>query len=779
MKVLDFGLAKAASHRRSRARSDASRARVSILGTAAYMSPEQARGQSVDKRGDIWAFGCVLYEMLTGRARVSRRHRLGHDREDSRARARLVGAARGDARTPFDGCCSAASRRIRSSACRDIGDVRIEIDAIDDVDPAPTCGGRVPRTRDDRAAGCRGSRSPRSSAGVGVWEARRPPASRENPLANAQFSRFTDWEGTEAGAEISPDGKFVAFLADRAGEFDLWVSQVGTGAFINLTRDIPPLSARRIDPAEPSASPATARRSGSTDGRREAREVLMPLTGGTPRPFLGEGANAPSWSPDGTRLVVFHKRDRDDPLFVADRTSGRAIVATADLSPGRCTTTIRSGRRTASGSTSPTDRNPDETEMNVWRVRPSGGTPEQLTQQHAAVNFLAPLDRARCSTSRARRTGRDRGCGRSTSRRKVHARVTSGLEHYTSVSASRDGRRVVATVANPRASLWRVPLLDRPAEDATSQPYPLPTDGARSRRASAGRRCSTCPPRAPATASGGSRTDKASEVWRSVGRRVVRAARGVAGRTTRGRRRQARGQTAPVDHVGGRHERTDPGPVRSKSRRGRPGHRRLVAGRHVDRGRRPRRDRDRRCSKSRWMAARRPARQGKWVNPVWSPDGDLIVYGGPVAGGQVAAAAACDRTARRSTCRTCGPAWRAIASCPTEQAWCTCRAFSRWISGCSISRRARPVRSPASAIRRAADVRHHTRRQVHRVRPLAPELGHRPDRSAEVSSRSPPEVQPHAEHRPARIHERRRLREIRAEQIRLSPGLLPPCRSAR
>src|SRR5262249_3440581 len=53
--------------------------------------------------------------------------------------------------------------------------------------------------------------------------------------------------------------------------------------------------------------------------------------------------------------------------------------------------------------------------------------------------------------------------------------VNSGLEHYTSLSGSRDGRRVVATVARSTVSLWSVPLLDRLAEDGDAQPYSVPT----------------------------------------------------------------------------------------------------------------------------------------------------------------------------------------------------------------------------------------------------------------------------------------------------------------
>ena len=73
----------------------------------------------------------------------------------------------------------------------------------------------------------------------GAWD----PTFLVDPVAdNAAFTPFTSWEGAEEGAEISPNGELVAFLSDREGEFDIWVSRIGSGFYQNLTRDIPPLA---------------------------------------------------------------------------------------------------------------------------------------------------------------------------------------------------------------------------------------------------------------------------------------------------------------------------------------------------------------------------------------------------------------------------------------------------------------------------------------------------------------------------------------------------------
>ena len=627
VKVLDFGLAKATFPSSS---SPADRTIDGVvLGTAAYMSPEQARGKSVDKRTDIWAYGCVLYEMLTG-------HNAFEGDTVSDVIAKVLEREPDWSLLPAAMPTNIRRMLLRcfeknpTQRVRDIGDVRIEIDAVAAIDKAvPEAPAGRPRTTwlPWVAAAV-------VVAGVGVWEIRRPPIIQESPLAHAQFSRLTDWEGTETAAEISPDGRFVVFLADRDGRLDLWVRQVGAGQFLNLTRDLPPLSGVGIirsfgfsgDGSEIWFAEA---------GDSSNKKWLIPLTGGTPRPFLGQGYTAPSWSADNTHLVYFKNGD-GDPIFLADQTSANPKPLAVDTA-GFFATGVHNHNPawSADGRWIYFAHGPEPTEeMNVWRVRPSGGTPEQLTAVRAAVNHLSPID-ARTLFYVALADDRSGPWLWSLDvETKLTRRVTSGLEHYSSVSASRDGRRIVTTMTNPTASLWRVPLLDRQAEDRDVQPYAL-----------AGTRVLS--PRFGGTSvfflsAQGTRDSlwrihdgQLSEVWKPEddslseppavsrdGTRVVIITR------QDGQRRMA------IMSADGTSARTLAGSITIQGSGGQgsadwsPDGAWIVAAGADAQGsglfKIP-------------VDGGGPVRlvSGKVANPVWSPDGTLIVYGGPVVGGQV------------------------------------------------------------------------------------------------------------------------------------------------
>ncbi len=293
-----------------------------------------------------------------------------------------------------------------------------------------------------------------------------------DPLANARFVPVTDFDGTEHSATISRDGRLVAFLSSRDGQVDVWVTQLGTERFSNLTRGrVPELVNRSVRTLEfsPNADLLSfwvARADAAK--RRQIGIWVVPATGGEPSPFLEDVAEI-NWAPKSRRLV-YHTPAAGDPMLVREPSSPDKPIFTAPVpqhshfpvwSPDEAFVYFVQGNL------------PDG--MDIWRIRSDGGAPERITSHNARVSHPTFLDG---STLLYLATAAD-GSGPSIFgldlERRVPHRLTSGVERFTSLSATADGRRLVATVDRPRTSLWRVPLESGSVKNSELQKIALPT----------------------------------------------------------------------------------------------------------------------------------------------------------------------------------------------------------------------------------------------------------------------------------------------------------------
>jgi Tol biopolymer transport system component len=232
VKVLDFGLAKTSADVPSELTQTTTITRATrvgvILGTAAYMSPEQARGLTVDKRTDIWAFGCVLYEMLTGR-----RAFVGETMSDTIAA--ILEREPDWTMLPHD-TPSAVARLLRRALekqpklrLRDIGDARFELAELT-ASPGPAPGAAGGAHRRAVVPWLAGLVVAVLAGGLGYYGASRQPLpgasaaathfAVELPLAAPQLDRG---RGNHMIA-LSPDGRHLALFARSIGGLaQLWV----------------------------------------------------------------------------------------------------------------------------------------------------------------------------------------------------------------------------------------------------------------------------------------------------------------------------------------------------------------------------------------------------------------------------------------------------------------------------------------------------------------------------------------------------------------------------
>ena len=284
VKVLDFGLAKPLEEphpdlsNSPTSRMAATDARV-ILGTAAYMSPEQARGEKVDERTDIWSFGCVLYELLTGKQAFG-----GETVTDTLAAVlktepdwnRLAAATPASIRVLLRRCLQKDLKR----RLRDASDARIEIQDALEAPAAAEATAVGPGTRRTRNAWRWAlvlglvSLAVDALTGIAVWNLRAPPAVSRVTIMLPAGQRLAALD--QPAIALSPDGKNLVYVAAQ----DLGA---GTGV-----------------------SPASQGQAGRPVATGTQQLFLRPLDSQEAKPIAGtKGAVSPFFSPDSQWIGFF------------------------------------------------------------------------------------------------------------------------------------------------------------------------------------------------------------------------------------------------------------------------------------------------------------------------------------------------------------------------------------------------------------------------------------------------------------------------------------------
>jgi serine/threonine protein kinase/Tol biopolymer transport system component len=334
--VLDFGLAKALAAEPRDAHGapvvgDAASSDGVVMGTPAYMSPEQARGQRVDARSDVWAFGCVLYEMLTAHAafgRATLAETLAAILEHEPDWERLPPNVPAGIRRMLRRCLERDPRR----RLHDVADARIEIeDAANDPEGAASALVMASTRRRARMLGISTAvLAIAFAAALGAWLLRPTAHVPELRVVDITTPRTSDpWSFA-----LSPDGRRIAFVADHEGQPMLWV------------RALDAASAQALPGTEAARRPFWSPDSRSIGFFANSELRRIEARGGSARTVAyALGGTTAAWGPDGT--ILFSGADAPSLRRVdaAGGTVKAATVAAAESTGHRHPQFLPGGRQ--------------------------------------------------------------------------------------------------------------------------------------------------------------------------------------------------------------------------------------------------------------------------------------------------------------------------------------------------------------------------------------------------------------------------------------------------
>jgi Tol biopolymer transport system component len=462
-----------------------------VMGTVAYMSPEQAIGKPLDFRSDQFSLGAVLYEMVAGRRPFERPTRpetlTAILREEPEPLASVALATPAPLRWIVERCLAKdPDERYASTRdlARDLSQMATRLSSMSV--PGPAASEAVPRRRTLARAGL-------VLLGVGLGLLAAGVAVRVRGLGRTEapprLTRATTSPGLQEQPAFSPDGKLLAYVTDERGNLDIVVQPRGGGAPIRVVET-------DADEAQPAWSPdgtriafCSARDHGGRLNFALGQEALTELVDGRGgdlfiAPALGgtavklvEDGYYPAWSPDGKRIVFQSNRGGQWDLWTISADGGQPARLTNDVEFDYEPSWSPDGRWIAYGSGL-------RGVTNVRVVPAAGGAPAELT--HGATFVLRPswspdgrsivysaFDNVTNVWELPVSDGRVAGSPR---------RITLGGGQDVDAAVSRDGKSIAFAVTRTNGDIWELSLptgtLRQVTSETTLEQYPeLSPDG--------------------------------------------------------------------------------------------------------------------------------------------------------------------------------------------------------------------------------------------------------------------------------------------------------------